>query len=337
MNEVIDLLNQWGGLALLGLLVLFVLISGLFGLVRGFKRSWIRLASVVGIMTLAFLLTPVISQAVYTSKLLPQMIPQLDGMTLEELLDEQIEDGLAENAETVNRVRTIMPDFEIIAEGIGFAVINIILFFVLYFVAKFISWILYVIFAKIYAPKYEKSPRGVKLKKKNREKIPQHRGFGFLVGMVQGFVLFFFLFLPINGSLSILHSIAAYQAFDGEVTLQTGEVQTANANGVSPASANGVQTANANGVSPASANTSANEVQTAAADGDAPTSIAPVAERPAAEVFDDIVKIDGAFYGAIGNKDASAFAKIYTGVIKYTGLAGLSRKAFDYQMTVQLE
>jgi hypothetical protein len=283
MEKVIDLLNEWAGAVLLGLLGLFVLFGFLWGLGRGFKRSWMRLLSIVIFLGAALLLTPIIARGIYN---LPFKV--YEGRTIGENVDYYIEEALEgeDMQELVSRVRTIMPDFETFAMGIGFTLVNIVLFFVLFFLMQWLSWIVYAIFAGIFARKREKAPQGVKVKKRDLPKIPQHRAWGGLVGAVQGFVLFFFFIvaLPIGGMMSVMHEISTHEAFDGEVVLA--------------ASADGV-------------NSEANEV------------------------FDNINKIDGALHGT--NEDAAVFGKIYSGIVKYTGIQGLARKAFDYQTSIRLE
>jgi hypothetical protein len=200
MDTVIDILNKWGGLALLTLFVLFVFFSFLYGVGRGLKRSWMRLATVVLFIGVIFLVTPAISRAVYNSS-----IVVYDGMTIQQLVDSKITEFAEDNAGLVERVRTIMPDFELFVLGLGFVVVNIVLFVVLYFFAKWVSWIVYAIFAKIFAKKYAS-----KADKKAKIKTPQHRLWGGLVGIVQGLVLFFFLLIPINGLLGVVHKVADY-------------------------------------------------------------------------------------------------------------------------------
>jgi hypothetical protein len=288
MDKIIELLDQWAGVALLSLLGLTLLFSALWGLGRGFKRSWMRLLSIIIFVGVAFLITPAITRAVYNSQ-----IKVYEGQTVSEFVDGKIEEVAEDNSDLVSRVRTIMPDFETFIMGSGFAVVNIVIFFVLCILALGFSWIIYAIFAKIFAPKREKPAKGVKVKKRNREKIPQHRGLGLVIGVVQGFVMFtlFLVALPIGGSLSVVHSIAQHKPFDGEVTLDTTRV-------------------------------SANDDFYVNSDSN---------EMTASEIFDTIEKVDNAFH------NASVPAKIYSGLTKWSGIQGLSRAMFDYQMTVKLD
>jgi hypothetical protein len=211
-------IEQYGALILLTLFVITVGFSMLFGMGRGLKRSVIRLITVVLFIGGVFLLTPLIASAVYNWDL-----KVIGGQSVKEFVDSKINEFAAANADMMTRIRLVMPDFELFVLGIGFAVVNIVLFFLLYFVTKWISWIVYAIVAKSAAPKINKET-GTKNKK--------YVGFGLLVGAVQGIVLFFFLLIPVNGFLALTGEVAGYKAFKGEIVLgaDSAQVQELSAN-----------------------------------------------------------------------------------------------------------
>ncbi|MCL2755468.1 MAG: CvpA family protein [Firmicutes bacterium] len=160
---------------LLGLFIFTIVMGLVFGLVRGFKRSLFRLGILFGASLIAFFTAPLIARAFTT--------------IAENQFDEHLMDQGNVGA-AVNNFSGLTSVFY----GIPIAIIALFVFIVLFYLLKWISWIFYAIFAG-------------KVRHRDAKK---GRLLGMVVGVVQGFVIFFFVFIPVNGFINTLNRIDNY-------------------------------------------------------------------------------------------------------------------------------
>jgi len=180
-------------LALLGVFLIFIAFGALWGTIRGFKRSWIRLATVVVAMGLALLMTPLFSKA-----LINMNIPGLGksgGSYIDEMLfaEGQAGAGFADK----------VPDLVALVKACAVVVVNFVLFFILFIVMKIVSWIIYAVLAHFFAPKKRTVEGEV-------QPIKRYRLAGLGIGVVTGLVFFAFFMIPITGSMQTLNAAAGY-------------------------------------------------------------------------------------------------------------------------------
>ena len=203
--EMLDSILPILSLALVGVLGVFVLFGMLFGLIRGVKRAGLRLAIFGGLLVVVFFLTPVISNA------LLGMNVNIGGRTPNGHVDAMADTVMESLQSSLGKyVAPFGPYLREYAVGIVLAAVNLVLFIVLYLVVKVLSWIIYAIVAHFAAPKRDK----------DGNKLPRHRGWGLLVGAVQGVFLFLFFMMPINGMLGIVNQAATYQAAQAKADAQ---------------------------------------------------------------------------------------------------------------------
>ncbi len=197
MDNVI--LNQILPFLSFGMMVVFAvfLVFGmLFGLGRGAKRSVIRLITFVGLLLVAFFVTPYIANWVL------ELNVQIYGQTPREIvtdLSNRLVQFLQENLGDY-----IVPFQDYIKEyalSIVFAGLNLVLFFALYLIVKPVSWIIYSIIVHFAAPKCDRDGK----------RLPKYAGWGLLVGALQGVMLFVIFMFPFNGVIGVVNQAAAYQ------------------------------------------------------------------------------------------------------------------------------
>ena len=201
------------GYITLAVLVLTAVGAGfgaLFGLIRGRERALLRLALVILSVILALVLRGAVVDTAMTL--------EIDGESLQETLMEEFSSGEEELPEGVQNLI-----FALIEILIGFAA-----YFVLLFSLRFLTWFFLFPFLKLIIRGVEKrraikrwrefnetpsesvSENGesveapvevafVKSTRKQRKKfVKKHRGWGALVGLVQGLLLAYFLLAPIT-------------------------------------------------------------------------------------------------------------------------------------------
>lgn len=209
------------------LFFLSLLVGALWGLGRGLKRSSLRLATLVGFLIIAGIITPFISKA-----LLPLDLSWLGikiGGNAVNTISEFIDYGLAQIPQ-FEQISTI-PSVLAFVEGLPIAVLNIVVFMLLIFIMKFLSWILFVILDKTVLKdtkletqikKQMKKQKQLDKKGKSQKQLnpnlkkplplvppKKRRLWGGLVGMVQGFVLIFLILMPITSLLGSFGEISA--------------------------------------------------------------------------------------------------------------------------------
>ncbi len=207
-TTILDKIVPFVSLGMLTIFLVFLIIGALFGLCRGVKRASLRLLLFVGMLLIAFFLTPVIVNGALHSNV------QIFGSTPQEYVDrasDKVFKYLQQNAgDYVVPFQDYIQDY---ALGIVLAVLNIAVFYALYFLIKFVGWIIYAVIAHFSAPK----------RTKDGKKIKKYAGWGALIGAVQGIVLFVVFLFPVNGLLGVVNHAAEYQAqhTQNQSTIQT--------------------------------------------------------------------------------------------------------------------
>lgn len=177
-------------------IVFFVFIAlGFLGGLKGAKKSGLRLALVLVGSVLAACLAPVISKSLMQIEITVdgELAPISDIIINAITSVEEIGDLVSSS----DAVRQLVQNFPLM---IG----NLVVFVVLTYVLNFITWIIYLVLASIFLkPKTVVDEKG----KKHKQKEKKYRLFGGLIGAVQGLVVVFVTFLPINGFVGIISDV----------------------------------------------------------------------------------------------------------------------------------
>ena len=168
MNNIFDKISPFLSLGMLTVFVVFVVTGALFGMGRGVKRAGLRLIIFVGLLLVAFFITPLVVNGVLHVNL------KIAGYTPDEAVaygSEQLVKFLQQNlGDYIVPFQAYIKDY---ALGIMLAFLNLAVFYALYFVVKFVGLIIYAIMAHYMAPK----------RTKDGKKLPKHAGWGALVGV----------------------------------------------------------------------------------------------------------------------------------------------------------
>lgn len=175
-------------------LFLLILLAGfLFGLGRGFNKSLVRLLIVVAMLVATFFIVPIITEAVMTVDISGMGI-NISGKAATSvgnivvLLLESIP-GISDIAGT--------DAYATIINVVPQMILNIVLFVVVFLLLRFISMIIYWIIS------------GICFSKKKTEGKNKHRLLGSLVGVVQNFIIFLAILVPVVGVVNILGDVEA--------------------------------------------------------------------------------------------------------------------------------
>ncbi len=175
-------------------LFLLILLAGfLFGLGRGFNKSLVRLLIVVAMLVATFFIVPIITEAVMTIDISGMGI-NISGKAATSvgnivvLLLESIP-GISDIAGT--------DAYATIINVVPQMILNIVLFVVVFLLLRFISMIIYWIIS------------GICFSKKKTEGKNKHRLLGSLVGVVQNFIIFLAILVPVVGVVNILGEVEA--------------------------------------------------------------------------------------------------------------------------------
>ena len=193
---------QIGTLSMLGLLVLFIALGAMWGVIRGGKRTLIRLATVVVALSIALLLTPVIAKAFMGVKI-PGVGDTAGGM---------IEDALFKSGAGAD-IAASEPELVNFVKACAVVVLSFAVFFILYFAFKWLSWIVYAILAMKFAPS-NKKVRNVDdegIESFEKVKIKKARWWGLGAGVLTGLVFFAFFMIPVTGTMQTFDAAAKYQ------------------------------------------------------------------------------------------------------------------------------
>ncbi|MCL2846215.1 MAG: hypothetical protein FWE38_00830 [Firmicutes bacterium] len=193
-------------LGLLGLFLLAVAFGLLWGTIRGFKRSLIRLGTIVVAGVLALFLSPVVARMLVGISL--PIGEDGESQTIDDTINNMRDDN-----EVLDSMFTNFTGISDFASALPVAIISLVTFIIMFIALRFLTWIVYAILARVFAPRRVRESRGRTRNGAQRvqaTRIPPRRGLGALVGVVQGLVVFFFIMIPINGLLSIVDEIDSY-------------------------------------------------------------------------------------------------------------------------------
>lgn len=197
MNELLNKIAPFVSLVLLGILAVFVIVNMVIGMSRGAKRAGIHLVIFVGLLVVAFLVTPFIANLVLGLDV------QIVGKTPREYVDfysnEMVKFLQQQFGDYIVPFQDYIKDY---ALGIVLALLNVAIFFALYFIVKIVAWIIYAIVVHFAAPKRDRDGK----------KNPKYAGWGLVLGALQGVCLFVLFLVPLNGVISVVNQAATYQA-----------------------------------------------------------------------------------------------------------------------------
>lgn len=171
---------------------LVILILGfLIGLARGFNKSLVRIlllaASIVG----AFFLTPVVTGAVIEMDISGFGI-NIGGETMSNL--GEVLRSLLNQVPAIQDISGT-DAFAVIMNVVPQMIVNIVMFVVLFYLIRLVTLIIYWIIA------------GIAFSKKKTEGKNKHRLLGSLVGVIQNFLVFVVLLIPVYGSINLVATV----------------------------------------------------------------------------------------------------------------------------------
>jgi hypothetical protein len=200
MEQLLKTLGDIGimGIAswvLFGFFVITIGFGMLWGMFRGAKRTALRIFTLVIVFMGALLLTPVISGALYGALIdrIPGML-ESQGISIDEMTQDLPVDVAILSDHLGGIVQFIV--------NIPLLFINLFVFIFLLFVLRFFSWIVFIIASGSIFPR----------KDKDGEKVRHSKLNGALVGAVCGLIVFFFVWIPVNGLASTLDRIDNYKS-----------------------------------------------------------------------------------------------------------------------------
>ena len=171
---------------------LVILLAGfLFGLVRGFNKSLVRILLVVAMLVLTFFIVPKITQAAMTLD-----ISSL-GITIGGNTATSVGDIVVSLLNQIPQVADIAGTdaYATIINVVPQMILNVVLFIVVFIALRLVSMIIYWIIS------------GICFNKKKTEGKNKHRLLGSLVGVVQNFLIFLVILVPVVGAINILGDI----------------------------------------------------------------------------------------------------------------------------------
>jgi len=190
-------------LGLLGMLVIAVVGGMFWGAVRGSKRTFIRIGILIIVFIFTLLITPLVSNIIYSAALNKISI---DGKTVNEFITE---------SDVIKNATDTIPEAADFIKNVPLVLVNIVVFMLLFFVLRYLSMIIYKIVAARVAPK----------KGSDDEKTKHSRLMGILTGALQGFLIFAFVFVPINGLMFCLYKVDKYNPKLATINVLDSDVQ----------------------------------------------------------------------------------------------------------------
>jgi len=162
---------------ILGLFALSMVIGIIFGFIRGSRKAFLRLLTIAGAFVLALLFTPVISNAFFG------LAKEHGGPYVTDwVMNETGSDALA---------GLVSHEIDLVGKTVlMFA--NPLLFIGVFIAFWILSYLLFIILHAV-------------LKKRGRGS--KRRGLGLLWGVVSGFIMFFAIYIPVNGYLSVANQL----------------------------------------------------------------------------------------------------------------------------------
>ena len=201
-------------------LLFFVLMGFLDGLRKGLKKQALWLAFFTGAIVLAFIFTPLITNGVIDISFnIDGQNQSLRDMIVNAITQQEIVGGLYQEGSS----------FAGIVDNFPVMIANLVVFVLALYVFLFLMWIAYLIVAAIVFRKKKslngkvytiKEGQAVELIDKKPKK---YRLWGALIGIIPGFILCFFTFLPVSGLVGIYTDASNAQvvyAEDSETAVQ---------------------------------------------------------------------------------------------------------------------
>ena len=171
---------------------LLILLSGfLFGLGRGFNKSLVRILLVVAMLVITFFVVPSITKAVMSADISSW------GITIAGETVTSVPDIIVSALNEIPQVADIAGTeaYATIINVVPQMVLNVVLFVVVFILLRLVSMIIYWIIS------------GICFSKKKTEGKNKHRLLGSLVGVVQNFIIFLVILVPVVGTVNILGDI----------------------------------------------------------------------------------------------------------------------------------
>ena len=199
------------------ILMAFILAGMLWGLIRGWKNSLIRLLEVVLCAFLAYFIAGSLADAFLSVDLTKYgfNIAGVQVTTIEETLA-----NLIGTFEIVKEVIEVSPTLKSIIAILPLIIISLVLFIVLFFVIKFFVWIIHAIVGAVIRKKLKEQSEynDDAVKRKNISRL-----IGAGVGVLQGIVCFAIVMCPISGVTYFLADEVRYirQYSDGTLENET--------------------------------------------------------------------------------------------------------------------
>ena len=188
--------------SMFGLFFSTIIASVLWGFKRGLRKSLFRFALLSIACLLAFFLAPTVA-GLFANIRIPGLT---EGMGLRTWIEYQAIDNIdgAYN----------FPELLAFATALPVAIASLVVFVGLIFLFRFITWIFYMIFAKKVAPNQAKHNTGDKtangMDKFEIQDVKRRRFLGACIGLVAGFTLFVFIYMPINGAMDTLNRATTF-------------------------------------------------------------------------------------------------------------------------------
>lgn len=171
---------------------LIILLAGfLFGLGRGFNKSLVRILLVVAMLVITFFVVPSITKAVMTLNISNW------GITVAGKTATSITDIIVSALNEIPQVADIAGTdaYATIINVVPQMILNVVLFVVVFILLRLVSMIIYWIIS------------GICFSKKKTAGKNKHRLLGSLVGLVQNFIIFLVILVPVVGTVNILGDI----------------------------------------------------------------------------------------------------------------------------------
>lgn len=171
---------------------LLILLSGfLFGLGRGFNKSLVRILLVVAMLVITFFVVPAITKAVMALDISNW------GITVAGKTATSVTDILVSVLSEIPQVADIAGTtaYATIINVVPQMILNVVLFVVVFILLRLVSMVIYWIIT------------GICFSKKKTEGKNKHRLLGSLVGVVQNFLIFLVILVPVVGTVNILGDI----------------------------------------------------------------------------------------------------------------------------------
>ncbi|MCL2850749.1 MAG: hypothetical protein FWE01_00085 [Firmicutes bacterium] len=188
--------------SMFGAFIIAIFSGIMWGIKRGFKKSLFRFGTISIAILLAFFLAPPIA-GLFANVPIPGVT---DGMGLRTWINYQATSNIDGTSN--------FPELLAFLSALPIAIASLVVFFGLLLLFRFIAWIFFIIFANKVAPNQVKVYSGDKtangMEKFELQDAKKRRILGALVGGITAFIIFLFMFIPVNGAIDTLNRITAF-------------------------------------------------------------------------------------------------------------------------------